>query len=484
MRTVCLALSAALVLPIPAGAALDYGHHLDANRLNFIVSNVGSFGFSPSTGNAAFEYPKGSGQTCLFAGGLWVGAKVSGELRVVVSEYMSEYTPGPMIGDTWRADVPAFHVYGVRSDDTTGTADWMMNGVPIGAPTSGGTPLRLGSQTLWAVYNDANPLRHISDAASTPPLKVEVDQLAWSYEELSARRDVAFLRYRIRNGSAQVYDSAYVALWADIDLGGASDDRMGTDRARNLVYTYNGDVNDKVYGSTPPAIAFKLLEGPNGTVVSATNTYVGGTDPDTSIKTWGLLHGLQVTGAPWIDAGNSQVTTFPYTGDPVMYTGWTDPQNRELRMMIVSGPFTMAPGDIQSLTYAVVVGRGQTFLDSITRMRAVADSIDLAAAYAPLVPIPPPPDPVPSNVLAFAPPPSPHQGGSLSFTAVAPVGAAWRMDAYDVRGRRVARVGEGVGTGFEQQVPWTADGLGSGVYFVSLTTNSDRVTHRVVVFAP
>lgn len=475
MRTLAILL---LALASPAFSAVDYGSaRLDANRLDFPLSNVGIFGNDPSSARAAFFYPKASGRSCLYSGGLWIGAKVAGETRLAIADFSTEYGPGPMNGTGWYGDVPAFHTYRVSRGDTTGTADWLANGAPLGAPTSGGAPLLLGSQTLWAIYNDANPLLHgATHAGGTNPLGVEVDQLAWSYEELSARRDVAFLRYRLRNGSAQAYDSVYVALWADVDLGGASDDRMGSDRARNLVYTYNGAANDNVYGTTPPAIAFKLLDGP---AVSATNTYIGGIDPDTSIATWGLLRGRRITGDPWIDPA-SQVTTFPYDGDPVTGTGWTEPLDAELRMMIVSGPFTMAPGDTQSLTYAIVVGQGANHLASITRMRAIADSIDLAAAYAPLAPIPPAP---PSHVLSFAPPPSPSRG-PLSFSTVAPIGETWRLDAYDVRGRRVERVASGVGSGFEQVVPWAPQDLASGVYFVRLSTNTDRVTHRVVVFAP
>jgi len=488
-------LAVTLALAAPAWAASDFGTKLDANRLSFVVSNVGSFGFAldPAPAQSGFEYPRGSGLYCLYSGGFWVGAKVNGELRVAVAEYATDWGPGPMIGNTWRADVPEFHTYKVSATDTAGTAAWMSGAVPQGAPTNaaGTGPLVLGSQTTWAIYNDANPALHTNNASHTTPLGLEVAQLAWSYEELSARRDAAFLRYRLRNGSPAPFDSMYVALWADIDLGGAADDRMASDVMRDLVYTYNGDDADNVYGATPPAIGFKLLEGPRpapgtGTLSpSAMNTYIGGIDPDTALATWGLLHGLQVTGTPWIDPSSSTPSTFVYSGDPVAGTGWLAPFDAELRMMLVAGPFTMAPGDTQAVTYAIVLARGADRLDSIARMRAKADSLDIRYAYAPLVPIPPPPPPDPSSVLAFAPPTSP-QAGPLLLQSIAPVGSSWRMDAYDVRGRRAARIATGVGTGYVQLTSWTPalDGLRPGVYFVALAADGDRVTHRVVVLGP
>ena len=109
MRLVPL-LAVTLALAAPAWAARDFGTKLDANRLSFPVSNVGSFGFEPVLGQSAFVYPNGSGQTCLFAGGLWVGAKVSGEVRVALAEYAMDWGPGPMTGGTWSADVPEFRV--------------------------------------------------------------------------------------------------------------------------------------------------------------------------------------------------------------------------------------------------------------------------------------------------------------------------------------------------------------------------------------
>jgi len=471
-------------LAAPAQAARDFGTKLDANRLAFTVSNVGSFGYDPGPGESTFEYPRNSGLHCLFAGGLWVGAKVSGDVRVALAEYAMEWAPGPMMGGSARPDIPEFRVYKVSASDTTGTAAWMTYAVPQGAPTSaGGTaPLVLGSQTTWAIYNDADPALHTPNAGGTAPLGIEVAQLAWSCEEPTARRSMAFLHYRLRNRGNATLDSAYVALWGDVDLGGASDDRMASDVPRALVYAYNGDNEDNVYGPIPPAIGFKLLEGP---ALAAMNTYIGGADPGTALATWSLLEGRQVSGAPWVDPTTLAPTTFVYSGDPVAGTGWIAPLDSELRMMSIAGPFTLAPGDTQSVTWAIVVAHGWDRLDSVVRMRAKADSIDLAGAYAPLVPFPIPPLPDPATTLAFAPPASP-QAGPLLLQTVAPVGAHWRLVAYDVRGRRVAHIATGVGTGYVQETAWTParDGLRPGVHFVALATDGDRVTHRVVVLGP
>ena len=75
MRTLVILL---LAFASPA-AAVDYGSaRLDANLLDFPLSNVGVFGNDPESARAEFFYPKASGKSCLYAGGLWIGMALAG----------------------------------------------------------------------------------------------------------------------------------------------------------------------------------------------------------------------------------------------------------------------------------------------------------------------------------------------------------------------------------------------------------------------
>ncbi len=40
-----------------------------------------------------------------------------------------------------------------------------------------------GDQTLWTVFNDADPSQHINNAGETDPLGVEVRLMAWAMDE-------------------------------------------------------------------------------------------------------------------------------------------------------------------------------------------------------------------------------------------------------------------------------------------------------------
>ena len=72
----------------------DTESRIDANQVDMFVTNYGSFAWDISTGNSGLIYPKGTTKTALFAAGLWIGAKVDGDVRVAVAEYDMEYGPG------------------------------------------------------------------------------------------------------------------------------------------------------------------------------------------------------------------------------------------------------------------------------------------------------------------------------------------------------------------------------------------------------
>ena len=124
-----------------AGAIIDNSTHMDANNLDMVVTNHGSYAYDLLTGNAGLIYPKGSTKTAIFAAGPWIGAKVNGETRVAVGEYSQEYTPGPMAGGTFQSDLPRFKSYKIERGNTT-SADYLNWPAQDGAPLDSlGNPL-------------------------------------------------------------------------------------------------------------------------------------------------------------------------------------------------------------------------------------------------------------------------------------------------------------------------------------------------------
>jgi hypothetical protein len=169
-----------------------------------------------------------------------------------------------------------------------------------------------------------------------------------------------------------------VGVWSDPDVGDPADDLVGCDVRRGLGYAYNATNSDAVYGSNPPSAGFDLLQGPSaggGRLPTTSFTrYINGTDPSTAAHVYGYFRGFDPGGAAIIDPTTSQPTAFMVSGDPIAGTGWIDVDPADRRILLGSGPFTMAPGDSQEIVVAVMAGQGSDRFDSILRMKAADDA--------------------------------------------------------------------------------------------------------------
>jgi hypothetical protein len=372
---------------VTRAAAVDQSQTLDVNRINMIVSNIGSFAYDLGGNNAGLEFPKGTGNTVVFAAGIWMGGEVGGEPRLAVVDYSSEFAPGIIGagGVPTSPDNPAYNVYKLeRVYDTTEERDaalfaYQSGAEMLGAPhvtAVGETELDiLGDQMLWCVYNDADPENHINDAGSTAPLGIEVQQTTFGFMSTGALGQTAFVKYKLINKGGNTIENMYVSQWSDPDLGGSMDDLVGCDvPPTSLGYCYNATNNDSYYGTAPPAVGFDFFQGPigyGGTELGMTsyNKYINGTDPDNYTKAYNFMKGLKADGTPLVNPVTGDVTTYFVSGDPVDGTGWLDTSPNDRRLMLSSGPFRMAPGDTQEVVVGLVIGDATDRLGSISLMR-------------------------------------------------------------------------------------------------------------------
>jgi hypothetical protein len=249
-------------------------------------------------------------------------------------------------------------------------------------------------------------------------------------------------------------DNMYLSQWSDPDLGNSADDFAGCDTLLSLGFVYNGGASDAQYAAfpqvpAPPAVGYDFLQGPlvpgvagqdrnNNGIDDATDTGVfdlkrtapgfinlpmtsfvyfaaGGaySDPPTDYdgaQQWNcMLQGFPplpqpppcptpptdpFTGMPagkyWL-YGGSDGSSFANPNAP---NGWVDgmiegPGDR--RIILASGPFTMALGDTQELVSGVVGGVGNTYLKSMSVMKFNDRSVQ--QAYDNLFDLPKPPPP-------------------------------------------------------------------------------------------
>ncbi len=292
--------------------------YLDINDVRARI-NVNDFIFNdPTNGLPSYEYPKNSGKNTVFAANLMVlGLDLSSQLYGMVPQINnstdlyagpimnpSEYATSAQIWDrVWKINCSTIQTFkdwyqaGV-DDAANGTStqlsnfpgyvipqsilDWPAHGdVSKGQafiiapffdydsdgfynPASGDYPLIKGDQAIFFVYNNERPLWSIA------PNKMEVRVMAYAYGNTldSALNSTTFLSYEIINRSTITLNNVYIGLDTDLDIGGSSDDFIGSDVARSSFYGYNGDSFDADangilgYGNNLAAQSIVFLNGP------------------------------------------------------------------------------------------------------------------------------------------------------------------------------------------------------------------------------
>ncbi|MCX6352338.1 MAG: T9SS type A sorting domain-containing protein [Bacteroidetes bacterium] len=109
--------------------------------------------------------------------------------------------------------------------------------------TKGDYPKMEGDAMLWFVYND-NLKTHAESHGR--PLGVEIQVSAYAYNcHEEALQNAIFLKYKIINRSAANYDSTFIGLWADFDMGNPFNDYVGCDSTNNSFFVYDGVSYDR-----------------------------------------------------------------------------------------------------------------------------------------------------------------------------------------------------------------------------------------------
>ena len=511
----------------PARAqVLDNVRRLDVNELTLRVSNDGLLGWDPTSG-VGLLFPRGARTGVLFCSGLWIGARVNGELRVTTTPFISEYAPGAIVnGVADDPSRPAYRVWKVArwtgaaqdsahiersaaelANDPTldplvhhGYGEYMANAAPYGAPVQtiwvpipgGGAYLASipdvrGDVMLWSIYNDADPARHTATGGSTAPLGVEVRQTVFAYRWDGPSAQTCFVQWRVVNRSTETLDSLRLAYWLDPDLGGSFDDLAACDTTRSLGYIYNATDQDEAYGSQPPAIGVDLLDEAFDPVrgrtlgMDAFPAYRKAIDPANALASWKLMHGVTPYDPPLGEP------PFEWTGDPVTGTDPLDAIAVDHRMLLARGRGSLAPGDSVDFTAAIMVGRSEDRLSSIVQLRCLDDWAQAIrdAGFPNVLPVfvrdpCPGPPPRPSAIALSTFIPNPGSGiGHVLVTLRTSSRAT--LEVLDITGRvRVRRDLAGLGPG-THAVPMS-DKLPPGFYVLRLSqAGAEASTKGVVV---
>jgi hypothetical protein len=388
--------------------AMDDFQVWDGNQIGNTWSNVGQITSHILTGDPGMEWPVGSGDTPIYAAGLWVIAgQVNGavDIRSAAAEFTTENVPGP-----WGSDpqLSENRIYKIRTSDGRSNPDWDVWPVDQGAPwidvdengvydPAIDSPDVKGDLFYWTVFNDGDHTRH-QYLWNTQPLGLEVKASMYGFEGPGPLENTLFMEWDINNAGTNQLDSVFLGIWEDIDLGGPNNDFLGCTQDLDLVYHYVGELPDPDYGMFPPAIGFSILQGPivpsvgdtahifddiipdyrnlNSTAFMPFNSSAGFGDPETAYEAYNNMNGRHGGGDLLVNPTTNIPEPFVYSGNPIDGTGWlavNETNPRDWRGVFSTGPFSIAPDETQHLVAACVVSPG---MDPLAALAALFDDVE------------------------------------------------------------------------------------------------------------
>lgn len=414
----CLSAMPVFALP-PSGVdqptatkSFDYGTYADTNDILMFVNNRGWIGHDPNGllgRRSGLYYPRGTNRTMIYSSGLWVVSRMGKAYRASVAEYDADFSPGPMKDGSYLPDNEKFRVYKIARGDSPESnpdfAEWPFDqGAPALKNQAGADsldelgrriPRIMADQTMWTVFNDANPANHSSDPGGLASLGIEVQLLSWSEQWPGALGRTVFFHYTLINKGDSTLRDARVGLWADPDIGSSTNDLVGCDTALSLGYCYN-DGPDPVYGEHPPAVGFAILAGPamafpgdsvwsvhgdryryglRAQRMTAFSAWGNGGDPVSEPGVYYILKGEDREGFPAVDPVTRLQTPFQYAGDPVDQIGWVNTDAQDWRFAMATGPVTIARNDTIEIVAAALVGEGG---ENVHPVQSLKDAAEIA----------------------------------------------------------------------------------------------------------
>lgn len=350
-----------------------------------------------------------------------VGSVTNAQVQQIIDRYLKDW-------NEWPVDLGAPYIErngtpGYQPPPADFTAKSLIENNYDEPGIAGADPKSPADQVLWTVFNDLHEATSTGRFGSEPQ-GLEIQMTMWGYKRTDALGNIFFRKWRfINKGGVDIdgtegsavgafhLDSMYVCQWSDPDLGNSGDDLTGCDTTLSMGFIYNGNAIDSDYrrfNLPPPSAGYDFLQGPLIKTGNADDRavfdlkYVNGaknlgmtgfsyfsagsnyTDPvggylTNTILWYKMLRGyapLEGPDARYNHPPDLVAGAFPLAGDPVKGTGHIDGlgtnysfQAGDRRLLVITGPFSMAPGDTQEVVVALVNGIGSDRLSSVSVMK-------------------------------------------------------------------------------------------------------------------
>ena len=511
----------------------------EPNNIWTMFEKTGIFNQNTTVTNApGFQWPAGSNKYAIFTSGLTIAAKINGNLRMAAASYGGEYTPG-YVADSSGHKVgkwdDRFRFYSIKRGDGPGSTDWAEWGlmVPFGAPyidvnhnntyePAIDTPgIRGAVQTLFICLTDGFTGTHTGGdgfGGGTPPMYAEVHMTAWGYDN-PGYQDMQFIKWDVINKNSLPWNNTYFSIFNDPDLGWVTDDYIGCDTTRSLGYCYNADNYDDEtypysgYGYNPPAVGIRLLNciGNYDMSLKSFNYELccpgyptcenqANGDPEGA---YNFMKGLKKDGTPWVipNTNPPQTTKFCYSGDPETNTGWTEfggkiyncdhqltgqleipVQPDDMLMILNTGSenLTVNPGDTQKVLIAQMIARGSNNLNSVTLLKQLSDVAARLCDSGFAIGVKQISTQLPGTFKLYQNYPNPFNPVT-NIKYEIPFKTKVTLRIYDVNGREVTILVNGIQNAGSYSVDWNGESFASGVYFYRLEAEGFSKSYKMVL---
>jgi hypothetical protein len=341
---------------------------LDHNNVSCLLDDEGGFFNHLAVGTNGYEIPKNSDLSTIFTGSYWMGAQdVNGSLYVSAVKYSaggswSAFHGGPIANNSaynslayinqyqqsiWKVSeaeitnhqtnfqTPGYVVPNALSswpgngDVSLGVATKLapfvdLNGNGLYEPLLGDYPDIRGDEAVYIIMNDE------SYQPDGNQLGIELHAMFYQYSSGTYLNNTTFLNLRVINRSNRAYYNFHESLYLDFDLGNYSDDYIGCDPTKRLLYAYNGDDVDENdggnigYGANPPCQGVLCLSHPLESATMITGSMDAGITTSFDTTAWLMMNGQYSDSSNWMNPLTNLPTHFMYDGNPNLPNTWNE----------------------------------------------------------------------------------------------------------------------------------------------------------------
>ena len=399
-------------------AVFDPYPTFDRGSISLRVSMRGQMGVAPTTAGHGMFWP-GNGisdpktRGLMFSSTPVLVGRVRDTLRVSVSAYRDNFVPGPVLGGKPVVDPtdPFFRAYRISwmNEGDVDYAEWPAS---MGAPVDdGNVPYFYGASQMFWVMNDLDPVAARANNGCAP-MGLEMRCLLYTPWPAAARDQTLLLQVTYINTGPDSIRDAYAGYFADADLRDGLNDLPGSDSTRALVYVYQGSVLPREEGM-PAAFGIAMLQTPVVTAPGDSARWFAGWKADVrnlpvtaavapfkqqttplsepvlgrdDTEQWLALMQGKGRGTEAVNPRTGEPARFWFSGDPVSRDGWLPADGiraadgsayaqgaADQKLLISAGPFDLAPGDTQQVTFAFIAARGATPTAAVQDLRDRAE---------------------------------------------------------------------------------------------------------------